>query len=193
MDALPPQPPAIEQSIKQKIADCGLHDAGISVSYQRDLQGYEILIAPVAGATSNQFACLETARADDFVTFSDKDMQKQYLDFLAARYRPQLLAQAKENLARQGLLKGLPRRAAFESDNLFVEAIEVHCGLSKGSAITRVGSKYAFQVPPSENLTLETMDKKYGCLLDAIQVVNSEGGLEIGLGFVGNEASRPGK
>ena len=193
MDALPPQPPAIEQSIKQKLAECGLHTAGVSVSYQRDLQGYEILIAPVAGATSKQFKCIETARGDDYATFTDKEMQKQYLAFLAARYRPQLLAQVKENLARLGLLEGLPRRAAFESDKLFVEAIEQHCRLIKGSAITLVGSKYVFQLPPSENLDIETISKKYGCLLDAIQVVNNEGGLKIKLGFVGNEASGPGR
>lgn len=191
MDALPPQPPAIEQSIGQKLAACGLHMAGVSISYQRDLQGYGILIAPDSGATAKQFDCIEIASANELVTFSDKELQKQYVAFLAARYRPALLAQAREDLERRGRLEGLPRRAAFESDKLFVEAIEQHCGLSKGSAITLIGSRYVFQLPADENPDLETFSEKYGCLIAAIQVVSGEGGPEIGMGFVGNEASGP--
>ena len=79
MDALPPQPPAYEQSIKQKLGECGLAVSGVSISYQGDLQGYEIVIRPESGASPNQLSCIEAASADEFVTFTDKEMQQQYL------------------------------------------------------------------------------------------------------------------
>ncbi len=186
MDALPPQPPAYEQSIKQKLGECGLAVAGVSISYQGDLQGYEIVIRPEAGASPNQFSCIEAASSDEFVTFTDKEMQQQYLIQYTEKYRPIMIDLAKQELAKRGKLVGLPSRSAFESDKLFFEAIEEHCGLSKGSAILPFGSKFAFQPPEDPSPDFSAFHEKYGCLIAAIQLIDAEGKLEIG--FVGNEA-----
>jgi hypothetical protein len=162
MDALPPQPPAFEQSIKQKLVECGLSGAGVSVTYQDELQSYEI------------------------VTFTQIATDGQYDAYVAEQYRPVMLAQAKQELGRRGRLEGFPSRASFESDKLFAEALEQHCGLTKGSAIHPMGSAFAFQPPSDDPLDFSAFSAKYGCLLAAIQLVIAKKELEIG--FIGNEA-----
>ena len=94
---------------------------------------------------------------------------------------------AKQELSKRGKLVGFPSRSAFESDKLFFEAIEEHCGLSKGSAILPFGSKFVFQPPADPSPELSAFQEKYGCLIAAIQLIDAEGKLEIG--FVGNEAT----
>ncbi len=187
MDVLPPAPPAYEQIIKQKLVECGLSPVSVTVSYQDDLQGYEIVIGPDAGASSNLFSCIQAGSANEIVTFTDPATQRQYLAFVAEQYRPMVLAQAKQELSRRGRLVGFPSRASFDSDKLFLEAVEQHCGLAKGSAIRQFGAGFAFQPPPDETGEFSAFSEKYGCLLAAIQFVTAQGELEIGL--IGNEAS----
>ncbi len=185
MDSLPPQPPAYEQSINQKLVECGLSAAGVSVSYQDELQSYEVVIGPDAGASRDHFACVQAATAHEIVTFTDTATFHQYLAFISEQYRPNLIAQAKHELERRGRLAGFPSRPSFGSDKHFAEAVEQHCGFTKGSAIRPFGSAFAFQPPLDHTLDLSAFSEKYGCLLAAIQMITAQGELKIG--FIGNE------
>lgn len=158
----------------------------MSVTYQDELQSYEIVIGLDAGASNHHFACIQAASAHEIVTFTQIATDGQYDAYVAEQYRPVMLAQAKQELGRRGRLEGFPSRASFESDKLFAEALEQHCGLTKGSAIHPMGSAFAFQPPSDDPLDFSAFSAKYGCLLAAIQLVIAKKELEIG--FIGNEA-----
>lgn len=186
MDALPPTPPAYEQSIKLKLVECGLSAAGVTVSYEHYLQSYEIRIEPEAGASSNHFACIQAASQHEIVTFADAELHKSYLAYASEQFRPMIIEQAKQELSKRGRLEGFPSRASFNSDRLFVEALEMHCGLAKGTAIRRYDTAWVFQPPIEGTSDFDTFSEKYGCLLSAIQLVSARGELDIGL--IGNAA-----
>ncbi len=186
MDTYPEPQPSYEQVITQKLVECGLFAQGVKVSYEDDLLSYEIVIDRSAKAASEMFPCIRDAAAAEIVTFPDQELSSRYHAFLAAAYRPEMMAQAEAELAKRGLLKGLPRRPDFASDALFAEALEEHCGLAKGEAIRPFGDALAFQPPPEAARDFKAFSKRYSCLLSAIQLVSARGELKVG--FIGNEA-----
>ena len=166
MDALPEPPPSCEEGFTQKLVACGLSAHGLYVSYDDDLQSYEIVVGPSANTTPEMFACIREAAAGEIVTFDDPALNSAYHAFVAEAFRPQMLASAEAELSKRGLLNGFPRRADFSSDALFAEAL-------------------AFQPPPEALRDFTTAMDRYGCLLSAIQLATARG--EGKFGFVGNE------
>lgn len=125
---------------------CGLSAQGLKVSYEDDLQPYEVIITPSASASPEMFACILEASAGEIVTFDDQELASGYRAFVAEAFHPQRLASAEAELSKRGLLKGLPRRADFASTALFAEALEEHCGLPKGEALRPFGDALAFNL-----------------------------------------------
>lgn len=186
MDYQSASPAAQEQVIQDKLVQCGLASRGIRVAYSDDLQGYEIIITPEAGAKPELFPCIREVAERDIVRFTDPEMYHRYLGFVDELLRPLALKTAEEELAKLGRLKGFPSRTAFESDGLFAAALEVHCGLKPGTAIRPVGGSLAFE-PPKEDLgDAKKFIKKYSCLLAALSFVGAKG--EMKVGFIGNAA-----
>lgn len=185
MDALPELPPSYEQVITQKLSDCSLSLQGFKVSYEDDLQSYEINIGPLANAGPEMFSCIRDAAAGEIVSFSDQELARGYGAFLAEAFRPQMLASAEAELSKRGLFEDFPRRADFASDALFAEALEEHCGLPKGENIRPFGDVLAFQPPPEALRDFNASMERYSCLLSAIQLAVARG--EGKFGFVGNE------
>lgn len=189
MDAVSESPPAHEQVITQKLLACGLSKSGLSVSYQDELQSYEIVISPTANATPEMFACIRDAVSSESVTFEDPELTKAYFDFVSEALRPQIIASAETALAELGLLKGLPRRADFASDTLFAAALEEHCGLTKGEVIRPFGGMLVLQPPIDSHPDFASAAKRYACLLSAMTLAGARG--DIKFGFVGNQAVAP--
>lgn len=186
MDTPPEPPPSYEQVITKRLVECGLSKQGVKVSYEDDLQSYEIVIGRSANAAPVMFPCIRDAATAEIVTFDDHQLSIGYNAFLTELYRPEMLARAEEELAKRGLLTGFPRRADFASDALFAEALERHCGLAKGEAIRPLGDVLAFQPPPEAAHDFEAFSQRYSCLLSAIQLVSARD--ELTIGFIGNEA-----
>ncbi|WP_260923518.1 hypothetical protein [Novosphingobium sp. 9] len=179
--------PSTEQVIEQHLAECGLDRAGFTVRYEPDLQSIEIVIGPKAKATNDQFACIQKAVGYEILTFSNGAMQRAYLDYTNELARPQVLAMARSQLEKEGLLADFPERQNFDSTSLYAQALEKHCKLVPGKALTTSGNDIAFQPNPEEALNMKAFTKKYSCLLLAMQYA---GALEreVKFGFIGNEA-----
>lgn len=98
IDTPPEPPPAQEQVIERKLVDCGLKAGGFTVKYEDELQGTEVVISPVAEASSELFPCIREAAFPEIVTFRDVAMFEQYRDFETEVMRPQMLADAETSL-----------------------------------------------------------------------------------------------
>jgi hypothetical protein len=189
MDTPPVPPPAYEQVIAHKLADCGLSSRGFKIAYENELQSYEIVVDRSAGVAPEMFGCLRDAVGSEIVTFEDQHLSEQYQAFVAEAVRPQMVADAEAELARRGLLTGFPRRADFASDALFAEALEEHCGLAKGEAIRPIDHVLVFDPPSASKHDFEAFTARYSCLLAAIQLAGARSEAEFV--FVGNEAAAP--
>lgn len=191
MDTLPEPPPSFEQVISHKLVECGLTEHGFTVTYERDLRSYEVFIDHAANATPEMFQCISDAAGTQIVTFHDLGLRQEYSSFLVESSRPEMIAMAEADLAQRGLLADFPRRADFATDALFAEALEVHCGLSRGEAIRPFGGILALQFPPNAVRDINAFAEHYSCLLSAIRLVSARDEMDvhfIGNGFVGNEA-----
>lgn len=174
-----------EQVIERKLIDCGLEANGFSVKYQDYLQSIEIDIEPEAKASGKQFQCIQQATGHEVVTFRDNVLQAAYNGFIADLYRPQMIAEATENIKKFGLLKDFPKRATFNSMTEYARALERHCGVLQGSVLKVVDNGISFD-PPREP-DYQNFSKLYSKILAAVMYASAIGDLEK-MGFVGNEA-----
>lgn len=184
---LPHQPPASVQVIEQKLVECGLDRAGLNVAYSDLLQGLEVVIDPKAGASADHFKCIHEAAAGEFVTFKDGELYRAYLAYSSELARPMILERTRNELAKKGLLEGFPERRAYGSDKEFAGALETHCGLKAGEAISLEGGNLVLlpgNVPafPARGKRWE----QWTCLMSAIMYVAARD--RINIGFIGNEA-----
>ncbi|MCW2389781.1 hypothetical protein M2333_002827 [Sphingobium sp. B11D3B] len=184
MDTLPEPPPSYEQVIIQKLVACGLSARGLEVSYEDDLQSYEIIIRASANVAPEMFACIREASAGEIVTFDDQELRNSYYAFVEEALDPEMVASAEAELSKLGLLKGFPSRADFVSDTLFVEALEKHCGFQRGEAFHPLGDAFAIQLPPGILSDFQEFKDRYSCLFAAIKLASARG--EGKFGFVGN-------
>lgn len=183
-------PPAYEQVVTQKLLQCGLRDGGFTVKYEDELQSIEIVIGKEAGATSEQIECILQAAGDEIVTFREPEMQKAYQDRVFAVFRPKMLADARAELERRGVLDGFPERSEYGSDKLFAEALERQCGMKPGSFF--VQSRWGLIGQPKLDRQSKPDEDRIVCMMTAIMYVTARGE-DFKFGFVGNEAVAPGK
>ncbi|MFM2022349.1 MAG: hypothetical protein RJB02_2057 [Pseudomonadota bacterium] len=175
-----------EQVIEQRLVECGLNPSGFTVKYKDYLQSIEILIKPEAGATEEKFGCIHKAVEFEIVTFTDLEMYRDYNEFEMELYRPKMLEDARLSLEKVGKLESFPARSAFANDKLFAEAVEVHCGISAGSALKEFGDRIVFMPSRDEYRDAETFMNKYSCLTTAILYLAAN--RELSVGLIGNEA-----
>ena len=181
-------PPAYYQSVTQNLLQCGLKNGGFTVKYEDELQSVEIVIEKEAGASVANFDCIREAAHSEIVTFKDPVLQQAYQDRTYAVLRPKMLADARAELEKHGLIEGFPERSNFGSDKLFAEALERHCGMKPGSFF--VQSQWGLSVRPKLPRVRKANDTKMSCLSAAIVYVVAKGE-DFKFGFIGNEAVAP--
>ena len=101
-----------------------------------------------------------------------------------------MLAEARNELEKRGLLKGFPEREKFATDDEFTEALEVHCGLKPKSTIRR--TEFGLMVLPDAIPPGRLSDEQWErttCLMASIMYVSALGA-DFKIGFIGNEKIR---
>jgi hypothetical protein len=187
IDVSPDPPVSHEQVIEQKLVACGLSADGFTVKYENYLQSIEIVIGPSAGASEANFECIHEASGYEIVTFEDGATQLSYLDFEAELHRPEMVASSIAELEKLGLLDGFPERNAFADLGSYARALEVHSGVTAGSALRVSGENITFD-PPFEG-GFDSFADKYGKLLAAIRYASARRDFER-FGVIGNEKYR---
>lgn len=177
-------PPAYEQVLTQKLLQCGLRNGAFTVKYEGELQSVEIVIDKEAGASAEHFDCIKQVAGYEIVTFKDLGLQQAYLDRLFEALRPTMLADARAELKKRGVLDGFPERSKFGSDKLFAEALERQCGMKSGSFF--VQSQRGLVGQPKPGPQSKAQGDKMSCLMAAIMYVNAKGE-KFKFGFIGNE------
>lgn len=182
-------PPAYEQMLTQKLLECGLRNGGFTVKYEEELQSVEIVIDKTARASAERFDRIKKAVDHQIVTFNDPDLQQAYQDRVFETLRPKMLADARAELEKRGVLNGFPERSKFGSDKLFAEALERQCGMLPGSFL--VQSEWGLIGQPKLDGQSKADEDRMSCLMAAIMYVSARGdGFKFG--FIGNEALVPG-
>ena len=182
---VPPEPlPTQEQIIEQRLLDCGLNAGGFTVKYEDYLQSIEIAIAPSAGATSDNFACIKEAAGYEIVTFQDGAMFAAYMDFASELARPEMMAMYESRLKEAGLWEGFPDREDFRSLEEYAKALEVHAGMKPGSALRVSGDGILFD-PPSASPNYADFAERYSNLLSVVAYASTRD--RVKFGFIGNE------
>ncbi|MCR2832574.1 hypothetical protein [Parerythrobacter lacustris] len=180
---VPPEPlPSQERVIEQRLLDCGLNLGGVTVRYADYLQSIEIVIAPAAGATSDNFACIKEASGYEILRFEDSAMFAAYTDFVSELARPEMLMMHEVRLAEAGLWEGFPDRDDFDSLESYARALEAHTGFLPGSALRVSGGAILFESAGAAGMDL------YGHYFNLLSVVTYASlRHRIEFGFVGNE------
>ena len=182
---VPPEPfPYQEQVIEQRLIDCGLNTDGITVQYEDYLQSIEIVIAPSAGATWDDFECIRKATGYEIVMFQDETMLTAYTDFTSEQARPEMIAMYEGRLKEAGLWESFPDRQDFNSLPDYVEALEKHAGIEPGSALRVSGNGVIFD-PPKASVDDADFVEKYSDLFAVIAYASAKDRLQFG--FIGNE------
>lgn len=181
-------PPAYEQIVTQELLQCGLRNGAFTVKYEDELQSVEIVIENEAGASAANLDCIREVAGHEIVTFRDHALQQAYQDRVYEGLRPTMLADAKAELEKRGVLDGFPERSKYGSDKLFAEALERQCGMKPGSFFVESQSGLVGQ-PKLEHLS-KAEEAKLSCLMAAIMYVSAIGD-DFKFGFIGNEEVAP--
>ncbi|MBA4046130.1 MAG: hypothetical protein C0471_17185 [Erythrobacter sp.] len=187
IDTPPEPPPAQEQVIEQRLLDCGLKAGGFTVRYEDYLDGIEVVITPLAGATPDHFDCIRGSIYPEFVRFEDYAMYEQYMAYEADLVRPQVLAEVEAALKERDLWDGFPDRAAFASMGDYVRALEKHAGIAPGSALRVEGDRLIFD-PPRVDEGYAVAATQYSVIL--MVMVYAAAKERLNLGFIGNDKFR---
>jgi hypothetical protein len=183
-------PPAYEQVLAQKLLQCGLRSEGFTIKYEDELQSIEIVIERAAGASAAHIDCIRQVAGYEIVTFKDPLLQQAYQDRVSEALRPKMLADARAELERRGVMQGFPERSKFASDRLFAEALEQQCGMKPGSFF--VESQWGLIGQPKARRQSKTDEANLSCLMAAIMYVSAKGE-DFKFGFIGTEAFAPEK
>lgn len=183
-------PPAYELVLAQKLLQCGLRNGGFTVKYEGELQSVEIVIDREAGAFAKHFDCIKQAAGYEIVTFKDPELQQAYQNWVFEALKPKMLADARAQLVKRGVLDGFPERSKFDSDKQFAEALEEQCGMKPGSFF--VQSQWGLTGQPKLGRQSKADEARMSCLMAAIMYVSAKGE-DFKFGFVGNEAFAPAK
>ena len=188
---MPPDPQSShEQVIEEKLIQCGLKAGGFTVKYESELQSIAIVIEKQAGASRDNMDCIREAVDRGIVIFREDDIQKAYDEKIFEALKPKMLSDARAALDKVGLLNNFPERSNYASDKLFAEALERHCGIKPGAFF--IESQGRLIVQPKLESRGKADEGRMACLMNAVIYVGAKGG-EFQFGFVGNEATSPGK
>jgi len=179
-------PPAYEQVLKEKLTQCGLRNGGFIVRHEDQLQNVQIVIDEDAAASAAQFDCIRQAAGYQPVTFKNPSLQSAYQDRIVQTLQPRMVADAKSQLERFGILQGFPERSRYASDLLFARALEQKCGVKPGSFfVQRQGGLVGQPKPGGQSSKKED---GMACLMAAILYVSAKGE-SFAFSFTGNDAS----
>ncbi len=101
--------------------------------------GIVIRIRREGRPAADRMDCIHRAAHPSLLLFDDPAWQASYDRHAAEQARADLLASARTQLAKMGLLTGFPRRADHADTADYLRALERHAGFAEGSALRMVG------------------------------------------------------
>jgi hypothetical protein len=185
IDSPPEPPPAQEQVIAQNLVACGLKAEGFTVRYEDYLQSIEIVITAHAGATAEDFPCINEAAGYEIVTFEDRAMYAEFSAYRAELFRPQVLADAETSRKERGLWENFPKRSDFAAFADYLRALETHAGFAPGTVLKADGDQRMRLEPSSDDIFDEVNYERWATLLAVLTYASARDSLPIG--FVGND------
>ncbi|NBB26331.1 hypothetical protein GVM20_14455 [Porphyrobacter sp. SLTP] len=187
----PPSPEQRQQAIQASFAACGLDPAGLTYEYDEDSYIFYITIMPASGVSAEHFPCIHEAAGFDFVRFDPPDLAGPYNAYVREAMRPELLAQAEEQLKARRLWAGFPAREAYGSFAAYLEALEAHAGVAPGTWLKAEGEGRIIFTPPIDALTIDTLksfEKTQETMLMVVFHATARDRTEFG--FFGNDKVR---
>jgi hypothetical protein len=178
---LPPDHEAYIAALEMRVEQCGLARPHFTITYQEDMQGYEVVVAKAARLSTAVLNCLVDTATEDFVSFEDTAVGAAFNEIITARFRPKMMQDMRESLNQRGLLASLPMPGNFTSTAAFLVAIEEHCGFAPGQ-ILKLRNGWAV-IEPYPKVLEPYSDERFGCVISSLLVSGFES-----FSFVGNEA-----
>lgn len=187
---MPDLPPAGPEQIAVALVECGLNRSGFKVSYEKDLESELVVIDVSAGASASQFGCIRNATRTAIVQFKVSDIGAAYDSFESELARPQVIASARDSLAKAGKLEGLPLATQFPNMMLFAQALELHCGYRPGEVLVEY-AKGTWTIDPTRNGAGKDAYgdyEKVGCIFGSLMAQPEDiSKYGFSFGFIGNE------
>lgn len=184
--------PARERTV-QALAACGVPATNIRISYEDELQSELVSISDLGGADEARFRCLWDATFPSYLVDVSAASQREAYQAFERRVGARLArAEARDWLAKAGLLDRVPRYDPRKGVKAFARALEAACGLRAGTAFETYGTS-GLTIRRSffgDSLTTDNHDE-FACLLRMESASNAE---EHGLmlTFIGNGPAEEG-
>lgn len=120
------------------------------------------------------------------VSFDDAGQEKAYGAYVDALLRPEMIADARKQLAAIGKLEGMPVFGQFPDAASFFRAVETHCGVKQGSAFQETGPGDWSLLPQGKSSkNIESVTCLMGVLMAQEEDLSAKG---LRFGFIGNAA-----
>ncbi|WP_447952478.1 hypothetical protein [Sphingopyxis chilensis] len=176
----PPEIPVIQDLVR-----CGLDSAGLSISFDDELQSSVVTVARKAGGDASKFTCIRSAvwgKVD--LAFQDNKLASDYRSFEAVVGLAEAQWQARHWLAERDMLKKLPDFADGTPPERIIWGIEQFCSIEPGEALALYSPTLITLRPDF----LQPLGRpEFECLINVMMLIDLEKhGLEFGL--IGNEA-----
>ena len=168
----------------ERAGKCGL--GPVTIRYEDELQSDILSVPHAASATENQLRCLDDATGFGIFVELPPTIQPRFDGIREARASVLMKAEARDWLAKRGLLQRVPKYVAGTTDEAaFTREVEHICGpQAKGAFQSRYGPHTLspewikkLGLPPKGE-DMEAMS----CLLNIMTIAGYQ------LGFIGNEA-----
>ena len=170
----------------ERAAKCGL--GPVTVRYEDELQSDILSVPHAASATEAQLSCLDNATGFGIFVELPSSVQPRFDAIREARASAKMRVEARDWLAKRGLVERVPRYGAGRTDEAaFTREVEQLCGpQAKGAFRSPYGPHVLSPVwigkvgLPSKDGDMDAMS----CVLNVATVAGYQ------LGFIGNEAYR---
>lgn len=170
----------------ERAAKCGLGPA--TIRYEDELQSDILSIPNAASATESQLSCLDSATGFGIFVELPASLQPRFDTLREARASAMMRVEAREWLAKRGLLDRVPKYVpGMTDDAAFTQAVEQLCGPGTNGAFQSQYGSHALSPEWIKGLGLPPKDEDMeamSCLLNVTTVAGYR------VGFIGNEAYR---
>ena len=184
---LPPQD--AQQTIAAVVA-CGVPRAQVRIEYEEELQLDVLRIGKVGGAGDRRLRCiLQAVHPVYAVEIADPREEAAYWTLALEHGRARARAEGEIWLRQRGLFDALPRYRAGADVTAYARAVEAHCGVESGTALT---------LADRETLTVRAQfldgvrgrgGDELACLTNVLAASGlAEGG--VNFGFIGGEEEK---
>lgn len=189
---VPTPTPTPEQTI-QALASCGVAAEHVRITYHDELQSDVVSFGDLGGADEARFRCLWNATFPAYLVDVSAAPQREAYQAFERRVGARLAeAEAREWLAKAGLLDRVPRYDPRKGLKTFARALETACSIRPGSALEASDSSVlTIRRSFFGDFMAPRIHDELTCLLRMESASNAEEH-DIILAFVGNAAADEG-